>query len=70
MQQSRWRIHLNTQVEGITIGRRTYGAGYLGDDYSIHDKYVLWISNATGKHPNALRNWEGKWSTTDDRYGL
>ncbi|MEO9485588.1 MAG: S41 family peptidase [Ekhidna sp.] len=41
------------------VGEYSYGAGYLGDDFPVDDKYIMRISYAVGKHPNAPGNWEG-----------
>lgn len=41
------------------IGESTYGAGYLGDDFPINDKYIMRVSYASAKYPDAPSNWEG-----------
>ncbi|MEL7119496.1 MAG: S41 family peptidase [Bacteroidota bacterium] len=45
-------------ARGKIIGEASYGAGYMGDDYNLDHQYHVLVSYASGKHPNAKRNWE------------
>lgn len=56
---------LKYSKRALLVGHTSFGAGYLGDDFPVDENFVLTVSYASQKHPDAPRNWEGIGLTPD-----